>query len=348
VTAPAPRNGKRATAARNGKGATAARNGTGSPQQSGKRNGTACGRRNGTGNGTGNGTQQRRPAPRNGAAFEPSPDAPLDPAALYFRELGRLPLLTAQEEVDLALRMRAGDEAARARLITSNLRLVVKMASSYTGRGLDLLDLVEEGNIGLMAAVERFDPDRGFRFSTYASWWIRQAVVRAIANQARTVRIPLHVVQGIHRMLETERRLSHRLGRMPRTDEIADSMGEGLAKVERAQRLTGGICSYDYPDGNGSMDAAVSYEARERPQTPAEVVETDHENERLNRCLSRLGSKEEAVLRIRYGFLDGRGHTLAETGKFLGVSRERTRQIEKRALLKLRRLIGTLEIALAH
>ncbi len=267
-----------------------------------------------------------------------------DPQAVYFRELGRQPLLNAREEVALAVAMKRGCTAARARLITCNLRLVVKMASAYLGRGLDLMDLVEEGNLGLIAAVERFDPRRGFRFSTYASWWIRQAVARAIANQARTVRIPLHVVQRMNRTFEAERKLSHVLGRQPRADEVADAMGEATSKVEQARRLQHTACSFDLPETGQTMDARVDTRERPGPETPADVVEEASERQRLNRVLSRLGTKEEAVLRIRYGFLDGRGHTLAETGSFLGVSRERTRQIEKRALDKLRRLIGTDEL----
>jgi RNA polymerase sigma factor (sigma-70 family) len=213
------------------------------------------------------------------------------------------------------------------------------MATFYRGRGVPLLDLIEEGNLGLITAVDRFDPTRGFRFSTYASWWIRQAIVRAIARQARTVRVPLHVLQGVHRLLDADRRLAHQLGRLPQTDEVAAVLGKRIDQVERTRSATAPTYSFEADLNATPVDALVLHETHERPLTPAELVELGLDQERLNRMLAQLGSKEEAVLRIRYGFLDGRGHTLAETGGFLGVSRERTRQIEKRALEKLRDLV---------
>jgi len=270
----------------------------------------------------------------------PQPDKDLDPASLYFREIGRVRLLTAREEIALAIGVRRGEDGARRRMILANLRLVVKMAAVYRNRGLPMLDLIEEGNLGLIAAVDRFDPMRGFRFSTYASWWIRQAMVRAIAKQVRTIRVPLHVLQDIQRFLNADRRLMHELGRMPRADEVAALLGERVERVERARRAVGVAVSFDNNGAGSPLDALVDHDGRQPPVTPAELVELRLQEERLNRLLARLGSKEEAVLRIRYGFLDGRNRTLAETGGFLGVSRERTRQIEKRAIAKLRNFMA--------
>jgi RNA polymerase primary sigma factor len=258
---------------------------------------------------------------------------------LYFHEIGRVPLLSAREEIAVALAVQRGDEGARWRLIQANLRLVVKLASAHRTRGLPLLDLIAEGNLGLIAAVERFDARRGFRFSTYASWWIRQAITRAVAKQGRTVRVPLHIIQSMRRLFETDRRLAHQLGRTPHVDEIAAAMGTRVELVERTREATGSIRSIDAPSLLAFENFIHHDEDRQRPPTPAEQVEFRLEQERLTRLLGRLGSKEEAVLRIRFGFLDGREHTLAETGGFLGVSRERTRQIEKRALEKLRTFV---------
>ncbi len=263
-----------------------------------------------------------------------------DPLLLYFREIGRVPLLTAREEIAVGLAIARGDDGARRRMILANLRLVVKLAAAHRDRGLPLLDLIAEGNLGLITAVDRFDPRRGFRFSTYASWWIRQAVTRAIAKQVRTVRVPLHVVQNIRRLIETDRRLSHRLGRMPHDDEVAAALGMRVEHVERTRAAATTITSFDAAPPNLALETLIDYEGCEPPRTPAEESEFRRLQERLEQLLSRLGTKEEAVLRIRFGFLDGRCHTLAETGAFLGVSRERTRQIEKRALEKLRGFTG--------
>ncbi len=276
----------------------------------------------------------RRP-PGNGAST--------DPLLLYFLEIGRVPLLSPREEIAVAIGVQRGDEGARRRMILANLRLVVKLASSYRARGVPLLDLIEEGNLGLIAAVERFDPRRGFRFSTYASWWIRQAVARAVAKQGRTVRVPLHVMQNMRRLFEADRRLAHDLGRVPYNEEIAEALGKRLEDVERTQRAVGPIRSIENMAPRAALEGLIDHDGRERPLTPAEQVEFRLDQERLTKLLARLGAKEEAVLRIRYGFLDGRDHTLAETGGFLGVSRERTRQIEKRALDKLRVLVNAEE-----
>jgi RNA polymerase primary sigma factor len=260
----------------------------------------------------------------------------IDPLNLYFNEIGKVPLLSAREEVALAIGISHGQDAARRRMIVANLRLVVKMAGVYRRRGLPMLDLIEEGNLGLIAAVDRFDPMRGFRFSTYASWWIRQAMVRAIAKQARTVRVPLHVMQGAQRLQDADRRLTKHLGRVPHVEELAAATGERVERIERTRQAMGTIFSYDQTPIPDAIQSVMDFEALQIPSTPADQVELRMEQEQLNHLLERLGSKEEAVLRIRFGFLDGRSHTLAETGGFLGVSRERTRQIEKRALEKLR------------
>jgi RNA polymerase primary sigma factor len=272
--------------------------------------------------------------------FSPSLPAEVecDPFDLYCREIGRVRLLTAREEVALGLAVQRGDDGARRRVILGNLRLVVKMAAAYRNRGLPVLDLIAEGNLGLIAAVDRFDPRRGFRFSTYASWWIRQAISRAVVRQGSCVRLPLHVVQRLRRMQRADRRLTNELGRSPYLDELAQALGRPSAEVERDQSALCAIASLDGADRQ-TIEKHFSPEAGPEAPSPADLVEGQLETERLSRLLARLGGKEEAVLRIRYGFHDGEEHTLAETGRVLGVSRERTRQIERRALGKLKALL---------
>jgi RNA polymerase primary sigma factor len=264
-------------------------------------------------------------------------DVECDPFHLYCREIGRVRLLTAREEIALGLAVQRGDEGARRRVILANLRLVVKMAGAYRNRGLPVLDLIAEGNLGLIAAVERFDPRRGFRFSTYASWWIRQAIGRAVVRQGSCVRLPLHVVQRLRRMQRVDRRLTHELGRAPRSEELAQALGRTRVEVERDQGALGAIASLDGPAR--VLEQHFALDATPEVPSPADAVEGQLEMEHMARLLARLGGKEEAVLRIRYGFHDGEEHTLAETGRVLGVSRERTRQIERRALGKLRALL---------
>ena len=278
---------------------------------------------------------------------EPSAGRPLDATSLYLSEIRGQPLLTAADEIaigrTLAEGMGAAREAARRRMILSNLRLVVKIARAYQGRGLDLLDLVEEGNLGLIQAVERFDYRKGFRFSTYASWWIRQAIVRGIANQARTIRIPLHVVQLINQLISAERRLGHQKGRQPTLDEIAEAMGQPVRKVIRVRALIDGIKSLDVAGSLEAYDGLREFDVVNPPRSLEELIDMHLEAERLARLLEQLSGREEAVLRIRYGFYDGKPYTLAETGRIFGVSRERVRQIEKRALNKMRELIELAE-----
>jgi RNA polymerase primary sigma factor len=263
----------------------------------------------------------------------------LEPVGMYLKEIGRYPLLTPGKEVRLARGVRAGDESARMSMILSNLRLVVKIAKAYKDRGVELLDLIEEGNLGLIAAVDRFDPDRKRRFSTYASWWIRQSVVRGVANYSRTVRVPIHVLQLITRFLSTETVLSRKLGRPALVEEIALQMGVPQKKIERIRTWVGGRESKDYDSAVEAYGEMSQFEPLLAVASPEEMVELQLERERLLRLMSQLPGREEKLLRIRYGFQDGRMHTLAEVGALLGVSRERVRQVEKRALAKLRKMM---------
>jgi RNA polymerase sigma factor (sigma-70 family) len=260
----------------------------------------------------------------------------------YLMEIGRYPVLAAADELALA-RLRAGGgvegEAARRRLILSNLRLVVFFARRYRNRGLAFLDVIEEGNLGLITAVDRFDPGRGFRFSTYASWWIRQAILRGVAEQANAVRIPLRVLRQVQRFVAAERLLRHRLGHEPEIADLAAALGLAVPQVERLARLRRSIgapeelSSLDFaPDSIGETSALAA------PSVET-LVEWQLEHERLEAFLRRLGPREEKVIRIRYGFFDGVGRTLQQTGEALGVTRERVRQIEERALARLREMM---------
>lgn len=269
----------------------------------------------------------------------------------YLDEIGRFPLLPSHEEQSLA-RLRAGGgpagEAARRRLILSNLRLVVHLARRYRNRGLAFLDVIEEGNLGLITAADRFDPDRGFRFSTYASWWIRQAILRGVAEQANAVRIPLRVLRQVQRFVAAERLLRHRQGHEPSLADVAAALDLALPQVERLARLRRSIGA---PEELATLDFAV--DAADPAGTPAApsvetLVEWQLEHERLEAFLRRLAPREERVIRIRYGFFDGVGRTLQETGDELGVSRERVRQIEERALARLRAMMEAPSAALTE
>ncbi len=270
----------------------------------------------------------------------PEPAAPspktMDALGVYFRDVSRYPLLSAEEERIYGRKARAGDPRARERMVRSNLRLVVSIARRYTGRGVDLEDIIEDGNLGLITAVERFDPERGFRFSTYAAWWIRQAIAAGVAEQSRTLRIPLHVMRALHRYLEQERRLSLELERRPAPEEICRAAGFGPRRGGRVVALLHGIRSLDEEVAG---DASQRLSLLDRlPASPSleEVVFSQLEHAHLEQLLENLSEKEVLVLRIRYGFIDGRPRSLTQTGTFLGVSRERIRQIEKRALRRLR------------
>jgi len=280
---------------------------------------------------------------------KPEPAGPeLDSLQIYLRDLGRYPLLTPEEEQRFGREMREGTTPhnryeARKKLIVSNLRLVVKIARSYAGRGVPFQDLIEEGNLGLIAAVDRFDYARGFRFSTYGSWWIKQALARGIANQARTVRIPFHVMQLVNRYLAVEARLRHRTGHLPTMAEVAKELGEPLKRLRKVRQLIQSIKNLDYESSWDAMGALAETELAEPPLGFEHYIERVLEHERLNRLLGRLSEREELVLRIRYGFDDGTAQSLARTGEHLGVSRERIRQIEKAALTRMKRFIEQAE-----
>jgi RNA polymerase nonessential primary-like sigma factor len=266
----------------------------------------------------------------------------------YLKEIGRYPVLPTADELALArTRARGGaeGEAARRRLILSNLRLVVFLARRYRNRGLAFLDVIEEGNLGLIVAVDRFEPERGLRFGTYASWWIRQAILRGIGEQANAVRIPLRVLRQVQRFVAAERLLRHRLGHEPVLADLAHALGLALPQVERLARLRRSIGA---PEGLTALDLApdsIDDTAALAPPSVETLVEWQLEHERLEAFLRRLGPREEKVIRIRYGFFDGVGRTLQQTGDELGVTRERVRQIEERALARLRAMMDVPEWA---
>ncbi len=258
-----------------------------------------------------------------------------DPVRMYLKEIGRVALLTAAEEVDLAKRSEKNDPAAKERLISSNLRLVVSIAKKYVGRGLTLLDLIEEGNIGLMRAVEKFDWRKGYKFSTYATWWIRQAITRAIADQARTIRIPVHMVETINRFIRTSRKLMQELGREPTPEEIAKEMEIEPSKVREIIKVSQEPTSLEAPVGEEKDSTLGDFipdeEIRPEDQASAELLKAH-----LSEVLDTLNDREKKVLKLRFGLEDGRQRTLEEVGKEFGVTRERIRQIEAKALRKLR------------
>lgn len=288
----------------------------------------------------------KAPAVDVGDLDKPAPD--LDSMKLYLADISRYPLLTPEEEVLVARNIQEGTtpharNTARKRMILSNLRLVVKIAHAYAGRGVPVQDLIEEGNLGLMTAVDRFDYRRGFRFSTYGSWWIKQAIIRGIATQSHTVRIPLHVIQLVNRYIATESRLRHRTRSQPTLEEVTLAMGEPRKRVERLKTLIEGIKSLDYETSWEALGNLSEAEVLKPPPSLESQIEALLENERMLRLMSRLSEREESILRIRYGFEDGVPHTLSSTGETIGVSRERVRQIEKRALQKMKRFIELTE-----
>jgi RNA polymerase primary sigma factor len=260
-----------------------------------------------------------------------------DSVRMYLREIGKIPLLTSAEEVDLAKRILAGDKQAKKRLAEANMRLVVSIAKKYIGRGLDLLDLIQEGNTGLLRAVVKFDHTKGYKFSTYATWWIRQAVTRAIADQARTIRIPVHMVETINKLIRTQRRLVQELGREPLPGEIAQEMGIELEKVNYILKIKEDTVSIESPVGEEEDSRLADFIEDKESVTPAEAATHQLLKEDITQVLQILTPREQRILRMRLGLDGGRPHTLEETGQEFGVTRERIRQIEFKALQKLRK-----------
>lgn len=261
-----------------------------------------------------------------------------DSVRLYLREIGKIPLLTAEEELALAQRVVAGEKRAKDKMAEANMRLVVSIAKRYVGRGLDLLDLIQEGNTGLLRAVEKFDPDKGFKFSTYATWWIRQAITRAIADQARTIRIPVHMVETINKLLRTQRRLTQELNREPTNEEIAEAMEIEVEKVEHIMKIKQDISSLDASVRDDEEDSVLAdFIEDEDTVSPEESATTQLLKEHVKEMLSALTEREQKILKLRFGLEDGKSHTLEEVGQEFSVTRERIRQIEAKALAKLRK-----------
>lgn len=259
-----------------------------------------------------------------------------DPVRMYLKEIGKVPLLTAQEEVEIAQRMAEGDEEAKHQLAEANLRLVVSIAKRYVGRGMLFLDLIQEGNLGLIKAVEKFDYRKGYKFSTYATWWIRQAITRAIADQARTIRIPVHMVETINKLIRVNRQLVQEYGREPRPDEIAKEMGISEEKVREIIKIAQEPVSLETPIGEEDDSHLGDFIPDDDAPAPAEAVASTLLKEQLMDVLNSLTPREAKVLRLRYGLDDGKARTLEEVGKEFNVTRERIRQIEAKALRKLR------------
>ena len=259
-----------------------------------------------------------------------------DPVRMYLKEIGRIKLLTPEEEQEIAKKMAEGDEDARKRMSEANLRLVVSIAKRYVGRGMQLLDLIQEGNLGLMKAVEKFDYTKGYKFSTYATWWIRQSITRAIADQARTIRIPVHMVETINRVLRTSHSMVQKLGREPTTKEIADELHIEESKVEEVLKIAQEPVSLETPIGEEEDSHLGDFIQDDEASQPSEEASYTLLREQLEEVLSTLTTREEQVLRMRFGLTDGKPHTLEEVGKEFDVTRERIRQIESKALRKLR------------
>ena len=278
------------------------------------------------------GTDKRIPVKRH-------PTDSHDPTRLYLNEIGASPLLTAGEEVSFARLAQRGDEAARKRMIESNLRLVVKIARRYTNRGLAFLDLIEEGNLGLIRAVEKFDPERGFRFSTYATWWIRQTIERAIMNQTRTIRLPIHVVKEINTYLRAARSLTHELGHEPSAEDIAELMHKTTRDVENMLGLNERTASTDSAILNDSSRTLIETIADEQTQDPSDSLAEEDIHLNVEECLAQLSDKQREVVERRFGLHGYSVSTLEEVGKEIGVTRERVRQIQMDALKKLKKIL---------
>jgi RNA polymerase primary sigma factor len=263
-----------------------------------------------------------------------------DSVRLHLREIGKIPLLTSEEELALAQKVVAGDKKAKDKMAEANMRLVVSIAKRYSGRGLDFLDLIQEGHTGLLRAVEKFDPDKGFKFSTYATWWIRQAITRAIADQARTIRIPVHMVETINKLLRTQRRMTQELNREPTIQELAKELEMEPEKVEYVIKIKQDISSLDAGVGrDGDDDESVlgDFIEDEDSVTPEESAATQLLKEQVQSVLSTLSDREQKIIKMRFGLDGGKSHTLEEVGQEFAVTRERIRQIEAKALAKLRK-----------
>ena len=259
-----------------------------------------------------------------------------DPVRMYLKEIGKVPLLSAEEEIELAKRMENGDEAAKKRLAEANLRLVVSIAKRYVGRGMLFLDLIQEGNLGLIKAVEKFDYRKGYKFSTYATWWIRQAITRAIADQARTIRIPVHMVETINKLIRVSRQLLQELGREPTPEEIADKMDMSVERVREILKISQEPVSLETPIGEEEDSHLGDFIQDDNVPVPADAAAFTLLKEQLEEVLGTLTEREQKVLTLRFGLEDGRARTLEEVGKEFNVTRERIRQIEAKALRKLR------------
>ncbi len=259
-----------------------------------------------------------------------------DPVRMYLKEIGKVPLLSAEEEIELAKKMELGDEEAKKKLAEANLRLVVSIAKRYVGRGMLFLDLIQEGNLGLIKAVEKFDYRKGFKFSTYATWWIRQAITRAIADQARTIRIPVHMVETINKLIRVSRQLLQELGREPTPDEIAEAMNMPVDRVREILKISQEPVSLETPIGEEEDSHLGDFIQDDQVPVPADAAAFTLLKEQLEEVLKTLTEREQKVLRLRFGLDDGRARTLEEVGKVFNVTRERIRQIEAKALRKLR------------
>ena len=259
-----------------------------------------------------------------------------DPVKMYLKEIGKVPLLSGEEELELAAKAAEGDEEARKKLAESNLRLVVSIAKHYTGRGMQLLDLIQEGNLGLIKAVEKFDYTRGYKFSTYATWWIRQAITRAIADQSRTIRIPVHMVETINRLIRTSRQMVQELGREPSVEELAKRLDMPVSRVAELMKNAQDPVSLDSPVGEEEESHLGDFLADENVEVPMEAATNVMLKEQLEEVLDTLTNREQQVISLRFGLYDGQSRTLEEVGKDFNVTRERIRQIEAKALRKLR------------
>lgn len=263
-----------------------------------------------------------------------------DSVRLHLREIGKIPLLDADQELALAKRVVAGDKKAKDKMAEANMRLVVSIAKRYSGRGLDFLDLIQEGHTGLLRAVEKFDPDKGFKFSTYATWWIRQAITRAIADQARTIRIPVHMVETINKLLRTQRRMTQELNREPTVEELAKELEMEPSKIEYVMKIKQDISSLDAGvgrDGEDEDSVLGDFIEDEDSMTPEEAASNQLLKEQVQDLLSTLSDREQKIIKMRFGLENGKSHTLEEVGQEFAVTRERIRQIEAKALAKLRK-----------